>query len=76
MVKSNMDFSQNKKIQVLGPAPANISRINDIYRHVFYIKHAQYDVLVEVKDAVEETLRQWQPRQLSIQFDFDPVNVM
>ena len=83
VVKSNMDFlsgkqkeQSNKKIQVLGPAPANISKINDIYRYVFYVKHAEYDVLVEVKDRLEETLRQWQPRQMSIQFDFDPVSVL
>ena len=71
VVKSNMDF-----LQILGPTPANISKINDIYRYVFYAKHAEYDTLVAVKDCVEETLRQWQPRQLSIQFDFDPVNVL
>ena len=86
VVKSNMDFLSgrqkeqsghfNKEIQVLGPAPANISKINDIYRYVFYVKHGEYDTLVNVKDRVEETLRQWQPRQLSIQFDFDPVNVL
>lgn len=76
VVKSNMDFSQKKKVQVLGPAPANISRINDIYRYVFYLKHSEYDTLVEVKDVLEETLRQWQPRQSSIQFDFDPMNVL
>ena len=79
VVKSNMDFlseQSGKKIQVLGPAPANISKINDIYRYVFYVKHGEYDTLVNVKDRVEETLRQWQPRQLSIQFDFDPVNIL
>ena len=76
VVKSNMDFLQNKKVQVLGPAPANISRINDIYRYVFYLKHSEYDTLVDVKDVLEETLRQWQPRQLSIQFDFDPINIL
>lgn len=86
VVKSNMDFLSgrqkeqsghfNKEIQVLGPAPANISKINDIYRYVFYVKHGEYDTLVNVKDRVEETLRQWQPRQLSIQFDFDPVNIL
>ena len=77
VVKSNMDFlSEQQKIQVLGPSPANISKINDIYRHVFYVKHGEYDVLVAVKDTLEETLRQWQPRQLSIQFDFDPVNIL
>ena len=83
VVKSNMDFlseqqkeQSENKIQVLGPAPANISRINDIYRYVFYVKHGEYDTLVNVKDRVEETLRQWQPRQLSIQFDFDPVNML
>ena len=71
VVKSNMEF-----LQILGPTQANISKINDIYRYVFYAKHAEYDTLVAVKDCVEETLRQWQPRQLSIQFDFDPVNVL
>lgn len=86
VVKSNMDFLSerqkeqsghfNKEIQVLGPAPANISKINDIYRYVFYVKHGEYDTLVNVKDRVEEILRQWQPRQLSIQFDFDPVNIL
>lgn len=40
------------------------------------MKHAEYDVLVEVKDRLEETLRQWQSRQMSIQFDFDPVSVL
>lgn len=76
VVKSNMDFLQNRKVQVLGPAPANISRINDIYRYVFYLKHSEYDTLVDVKDVLEDTLRQWQPRQISIQFDFDPMNVL
>ena len=79
VVKSNMDFlseQSDKKIQVLGPAPANISKINDIYRYVFYVKHKEYDTLVNVKDRVEETLRKWQPRQLSIQFDFDPITIL
>lgn len=82
VVKSNMDFSNKDgeatqgKIQVLGPTPGNISKINDIYRYVFYVKHAEYDTLVEVKDCLEETLKDWQPRQLSIQFDFDPVNIL
>lgn len=60
---------------VLGPAPAAIGKINDIFRHVFYIKHDQYEILVQIKDELEECLTQWQPRE-SVQFDFDPVNTL
>lgn len=60
---------------VLGPAPASIGKINDIFRFVFYIKHAQYETLVQIKDELEERLTQWQPRE-NVQFDFDPVNTL
>ncbi len=62
-----------RRIMVLGPAPAAIGRINDIFRFVIYIKYENYGKLVEVKDALEAALEGYQGRE-SVQFDFDPMS--
>ncbi len=62
------------EIQVIGPAPAVIGKVNDIFRFVFYVKHENYDKLVEVKDLLEERVQILKPKKISIQIDFNPVN--
>ena len=62
-------------LQIMGPAPASIGKINDIFRFVFYIKCPEYDKLIQIKDLAERMLREWQAIE-TVQFDFDPVNVM
>ena len=64
-----------RRMMILGPAPASIGRINDIFRFVFYIKYGKYGKLVQIKDVLEEKLSQYQGREI-VQFDFDPMNVM
>lgn len=61
---------------VLGPAPAAIGKINDIYRFVFYVKDGDYESLVSDKDKMEEYLDGAQLKEVQVQFDFDPVNSM
>lgn len=65
-------------MQIIGPTDAAIAKINDVYRRVLYMKHPQYQVLVEVKDLIEKKieLEQNNWRKVSIQFDFDPQNSM
>ena len=65
-----------ERMQIIGPAPAAIGRINDIFRFVFYVKSAKYDTLVKVKDALEEKIQGEQLRTELVQFDFDPVNTL
>ena len=67
---------QRETLQIIGPAPAAIGRINDIFRFVFYVKSAKYDTLVKVKDALEEKIQGEQLRTEVVQFDFDPVNTL
>lgn len=57
-------------VRVIGPAPAAISRINDIFRFVFYVKSSEYDKLVEVKDLLEKDIERRQLRTETVQFDF------
>ena len=69
------DGGQMPCLQIIGPAPASIGKINDIFRFVFYVKCAEYDRLIQVKDRSEELLAKWLPEE-TVQFDFDPVNPM
>ncbi|MCR5272823.1 MAG: primosomal protein N' [Lachnospiraceae bacterium] len=62
---------------VVGPAPATIAKINDIYRYVMYIKDESYAELVEVKDTLEKyALEDTIFKDTTVSFDFDPVNGM
>lgn len=61
-------------LQVIGPTEAAISRLNDLYRHVFYVKHADYQVLVEIKDMLELFCRDRELKNQTVQYDFDPMN--
>ena len=62
-------------LQIMGPAPASIGKVNDIFRFVFYVKCPKYDKLIQIKDLAERMLREWQAIE-TVQFDFDPVNIM
>lgn len=60
-------------MQLIGPAPASIGRINDIFRFVFYVKCPEYGKLVQIKDLLEA---QRLSGDDTVQFDFDPMNTM
>ena len=63
-----------QKLQVIGPAQATISKINDQYRHIFYVKHPDYQVLVEIKDILERYCKTEELKNQTVQYDFDPMN--
>lgn len=65
-----------RPLLLLGPAPASIGKINDIYRFVFYAKSERYDTLIQIKDLLEETVSGLQLRNEIVQFDFDPMNTL
>ncbi len=67
-------WSLKERVQIIGPAPAGIGKINDVYRFVFYIKHVDMEVLVQQKDLLEEGAKSVEHRGMNIQFDFNPVN--
>ncbi|MCH5271779.1 MAG: primosomal protein N' [Lachnospiraceae bacterium] len=76
IARSYIDMSENQQkcLMVIGPAPAAIGKIHDIFRFVFYIKYEKYDKLVEIKDALEEKAAALQSSQEMLQIDFNPVN--
>ena len=69
------EVQADKKLQMIGPADAAVAKVNDIYKKVLYFKHPDYGVLIQIKDKVEQLMEEKQGvRNVSVQFDFDPVN--
>lgn len=63
-----------RDIRIIGPAPAAIGKVNDIFRTVFYVKSKEYQALIRIKDHLERYLKETGPREEIVQFDFDPMN--
>ena len=59
---------------LIGPAPAAVGKINDIYRYGVYIKHKDYQKLVKIKDRIEQKRAAADNAKGMCQFDFDPIN--
>ncbi|MDO4261801.1 MAG: primosomal protein N' [Eubacteriales bacterium] len=61
-------------LQVIGPADAALTKKNDIYRKVIYIKHGRKEILLGVKKKLErrmETEDGW--TNVRVQFDYNPM---
>ena len=65
---------RKQALTVIGPSKASIGKINDLYRHVLYVKAADYEQLARAKDRIEEYAEKLELREESIQFDFDPMD--
>lgn len=61
--------------QVVGPADAQIAKVRDFYHKVIYVKQAEYEKLVDLKDFLEKEVRR-NPlyEKGTVQFDFNPMN--
>lgn len=69
----NKEMKDRQGLHVIGPAEASIGKLNDLYRHVFYLRHEEYQVLVEAKDRLEAFCREREMKNQIVQFDFDPM---
>ncbi|MCI8660466.1 MAG: primosomal protein N' [Lachnospiraceae bacterium] len=57
--------------EVIGPNPAPVYKVNDIYRKILYIKQGNYDILIRIRKYVQDRWDETEDcRRLTIQFDF------
>ncbi len=64
--------AKEAQVQIIGPADASISKINDVYRKVVYAKSASYELLAMLKDAIEKDRSDRGDFASRVEFDFDP----
>lgn len=66
----------DENLALIGPASPYVGRINDVYRKFLYIKHENYDTLIQMKNRLEEYIEVNSGYQkIRVQFDFDPMNL-
>ena len=56
---------------VIGPVPASVYKVNDIYRKILYMKQENYDILIRIQKYIQD---RWDEtgecKKLTIQYDF------
>lgn len=73
-IADRIEKSNIEDLMIIGPSKAVVAKINDVYRNVIYLKHKDGDVLIRVKNAIQRYVdRIEEYRNLSIQFDFNPM---
>lgn len=69
-------INREGKLTVIGPAAPYVSKINDQYRQIIYVKSEDYECLVRAKDLLEQYIDMNRGfDHLRIQFDFNPLNI-
>ncbi len=62
---------EGKKVLIVGPADAAISKIKDVYRKCFFVKSPDYDKLISIKDDIEKLKDTDEAFKGRVEFDFD-----
>lgn len=74
-IQQSQEKGKLSGLQMIGPADAAVAKLKDVYRRVLYFKHPKYQTLVRMKDVLEEFVNCHREfRNVTVQFDFDPVN--
>ena len=56
---------------VIGPVPAPVYKVNDIYRKILYMKQENYDILIRIQKYIQDRWDETDDcRKLVIQYDF------
>lgn len=67
--------TSKEKIFPIGPADAAVAKVSDVYKKVIYLKTKEYVTLVEIKDRLENHMRDNRTfKDTVVQFDFNPIN--
>ncbi len=65
-----------EKITIIGPTSPHVGKINDVYRRMLYMKHAEYEALIDMKNKLEQYMEVNSGFQkVRVQFDFNPMNI-
>ena len=63
---------KDRKVQLIGPAPESISKIQDLYRQVLYVKGADKKTLIRLREKLERYVEiNTGFKNVYIQYDFN-----
>ncbi len=69
-------IDRNRRLKIIGPASPYVAKVSDVYRRVLYLKGSDYEMLIRVKNHMEQYIEINKGFDtMRIQFDFNPMNV-
>ena len=75
-LKSYAERVNREQAIIIGPTSPYVGKVQDVYRKMIYIKHADYQVLIEMKNKLEQYIEMnCGFQKVRIQFDFNPMNL-
>lgn len=74
MISEKLDKILSDTVIKIGPSQAPISKINDLYRRIIYMKSADYELLTSYKDFVESFLDEHPDKSILVTFDFSLIS--
>ena len=75
-IKRYAERVNKQNVRIIGPTSPHVGKVNDVYRRIIYLKHAEYDVLIDMKNKLEKYIEINSGFQsMRVQFDFDPMNI-
>ena len=58
-------------LEVIGPVPAPVYKVNDIYRKILYMKQENYDILIRIRKYIQDRWDETEDcKKLAVQYDF------
>ncbi len=74
-LKQKIDTNKSEGTLIIGPTDCTVSKVNDVYRRVIYVKNNKYEDLVNIKDILENHIKDnINYKNVSISFDFNPMS--
>lgn len=69
-------YKKSQMLRIIGPASPYVGKVNDIFRKIIYLKDAEYDNLIDIKNKLEQYIEVNSGFQkVRVQFDFDPMHI-
>ncbi|MCM1104186.1 MAG: primosomal protein N' [Clostridium sp.] len=68
--------AKERGVLIMGPAPAALRKVKDIFREVLYYKHREYEPLLFLREEAERYLEEKNDREETVLFDMDPMNLI
>ncbi len=76
LLEAMKQWDEEGELLLIGPSEASFSKLQDIYRRVFYIKHLDYEMLVKSKNFLEGYIEYSAIfKEVQVQFDFNAMTV-
>ena len=70
-----LEVYRKERVIPIGPTDAAVAKVSDVYRKIVYLKAEQYQMLVTIKDEIEELMQEnRQFSDVTVQFDFNPTS--